>query len=137
MIKTYLLEIYKVEAEKYNKTREIHWKMNISLWTVLIVAIYAKGQNQFTFSKLPICVEVLIYFLFLVIHFVFIFKIHGSLNRSLARMSDMATCLLKEKEEIEIKWTDLGKNAPQANNYWEFLQLGITLFLIGIFYLIR
>jgi hypothetical protein len=136
-MKNYLLEIYKVEAEKYNKTREIHWKMNISLWTVLIVAIYAKSQNQFTFSKLPICLEMLIYLLFLVIHFVFIFKIHGSLNRSLARMNDMASYLLKEKDEIEYKWNDLGKNAPQENNYWEFLQLGITLFLILIFWLIK
>jgi hypothetical protein len=27
MDKQYLIDIYKVEAEKYNKTRDIHWKI--------------------------------------------------------------------------------------------------------------
>jgi hypothetical protein len=46
MSKEYLKEIYKVESEKYNRTRDIHWKMNIGIWTLLVVAIYAKSDGH-------------------------------------------------------------------------------------------
>jgi len=52
--KEYLLEIYKIESEKYSKTREVHWKFNIAFWTVLIVAIYAQYTEKFNLAGLGI-----------------------------------------------------------------------------------
>lgn len=137
MNKNYLSEIYKVEAEKYSKTRDIHWRVNISIWTVLIVAIYVKFQNGFDLTTLSHWLRFLIYSFYLIVHAIFIFKMHGSLNRSLARMHDMATYLIEDKNDETIKWMDIGKKAPKPNYYWEFLQLSISLFLIGIFHFMK
>src|SRR4030095_14916216 len=86
-MKEHLLEIYKTEAEKYNKTRDIHWKLNIAIWTVLIVAIYGKMKEEI--DALPYLYECVIGIAFIGLHFFFIYNIHGSLNRSLNRMHDM------------------------------------------------
>jgi len=135
-MKDYVLEIYKVEAEKYNKTREIHWKMNIAIWTVLIVAIYGKSQHGLTISH-NFWNEMVIYFCYLLVHFIFIFLIHGSLHRSLTRMHNMASFLLEQGDELKIKWKDFEKRAFKKYGLWEFWQLWITFFLIIIFHIIN
>src|SRR5688572_853287 len=99
MDKNVLLEIYKIEAEKYNKTRDIQWRLNIAIWTVLIVAIYAKSQSAFNFNNWSIPIQVTIGIVYLAVHAAFIFNIHGSMNRSLARMHNMASYIMEESEE--------------------------------------
>ncbi len=134
MDKQYLIEIYKTEAEKYNKTRDIHWKMNIAIWTLLIVVIYAKSQNKLPIGN--IYIEIAASFVYLMIHYFFVREIHGSLYRSLTRMHNMASSLLKENEETS-KWKDFDKKVSMKTGLWEYLQLGITIFLIIIFLLIK
>ena len=135
MDKNVLLEIYKIEAEKYNKTRDIQWRLNIAIWTVLIVAIYAKSQSEFNFNKWPITVQIAIGLIYLVVHAVFIFNIHGSMNRSLARMHNMASYIMEEKKDVPLKWIDLEFGASKPRGNWEWLQLVISIFLIMIFYM--
>jgi hypothetical protein len=138
-MKDHMLEIYKIEADKYNKTREIHWKMNFAIWTVLIVAIYAKSRNEFDISKLYWLWQLVIYTVFCGLHLYFIVKIHSSLDRSLARMRDMATIILNPT----FLWDKIGGKkvaelATQKDGFfkWEYLQVLITVFLIAIFYFI-
>jgi hypothetical protein len=130
-----LLEIYKIEAEKYNKTREIHWKLNIAIWTVIIVAIYAQSENKLNFSNRSCAVKCLIYLIPFLIHCAFVCFIQGSLSRSLNRMNNAATILLDEKA-TKRNWDKLlDKTVADPNKYWHYLQLGITGFLLFIFYL--
>jgi len=130
--KKYLLEIYKVEADKYNKTRDIQWKINIAIWTVLVVMMYAKLEQKI--KNIPPFIQGIIFFIFAFAHFIFIRKIHGSLDRSLTRMHNMASHLLEQDENVEVKWKDFEKEIKNKKGTWEYWQLGITGFLIWIFF---
>lgn len=135
-MKNYVLEIYKVESEKYSKTREIHWKLNISIWSVLIVAIYAKATGNLSISGISLLSQIGIYTLYCLIHLVFINKIHGSINRSLQRMHSMAKYII-EGGANQITWEGFEKKTIKKNNQWEWLQIAITIFLIAIFHFIN
>ncbi|HLY71059.1 MAG TPA: hypothetical protein VKR53_15105 [Puia sp.] len=131
MDKNHLIEIYKVEAEKYNKTRDIHWKMNIAMWTLLIVALYAKMKGEI--KSLPIPCEICMCLLFVFLHIVFIGFIHGSLNRSLTRMKNMSNYLIRD-DNVPIQNFD-SFDSPRAtvNSGWEFLQAAIGAILLAIY----
>jgi hypothetical protein len=135
MDKQYLVEIYKVEAEKYNKTRDIHWKINIAIWTVLVLAIYTVSQNKVLIKS--VYFEVMAALFYLIIHFLFVREIHGSLKRSLTRMHNIASELLDEKKEPKITWQGFSEKIPMDTGIWEYLQLVMTVFLIGIYFLIK
>ena len=90
-----LREIYKVEAEKYNKTRDIQWKMNLAFWTLLIVAIYVKSKHELIIPQFS---EIIAGILCILFHLLFVLHIHGSLERSLNRMHNMANCLLRDED---------------------------------------
>ena len=95
--KSYLVEIYKVESEKYNKTRDIQWRMNIAVWTVIILAFYAKDKHDINLSGNQFIALVLAA-VCLLLHLFFIIGIHTSLNNSLARMHNIAKRLLDAAE---------------------------------------
>lgn len=138
----HLIEIYKVEAEKYNKTRDIQWKMNVAFWTVLIVGIYAKSSKE----GLDIggkCFQACIGASYVLLHFIFVVQIQGSLRRSITRLRNCADNILQEDEskvvtvhDIEVPihrtqkevWRDVG---------WHFFQIVITIVLAYIFIAIK
>ena len=130
--KDYLLEIYKVEADKYNKTRDIHWKMNIAIWSVLIVAIYGKSQFGLTISPMRQIV-ILVYSLVTSVQISFIILIHGSLHRSLNRMKNMVVFILEKSPQEIIKWREMEKITFKKSIFWESWQVAITILLIFIF----
>lgn len=134
--RNYVTEIYKVEADKYSKTREIHWKVNISIWTVLIVAIYAKANGNLGLSELNNWIEFGLYLLYVFIHTVFVYKMHGSINRSLQRMVNMARYLVDNNTSVT-KWEDFERKTIKTGNNWEILQVSVTVFLIIILYYIK
>lgn len=133
--KEHIQEIYKVEADKYGKTRDIHWRLNIAVWTVIIVAIYAKGNGNLKTSELPLCLLLCIYFVFVIIHSIFVYKIHRSLFRSLNRMNNMAIYLIENDDPTT--WNSLEEIKIPNDYYWEFIQVSITVFLILIFHFIQ
>ncbi len=132
--KDYMVEIYKVEADKYSKTREIHWKVDIAIWTVLVVAIYGQSTQKFTLEEAGSNMKFWICFAVLLAHIAFVIKIHRSINRSLARMNAMATHLLESPDAAEFKWIDIGKSKIKTGLTWELLQVLITLILLMVFY---
>lgn len=121
------IEVYKVEASKYDSTRNIQWKMNISIWTVIIVGIYAKSQNQLNY---PEYINIIASLVYLVIHSMFVFFIQKSLSRSLTRMERMAKHMLKDKT---LTWAEIDEGLKRKNRRWEYLQIFVTAFLLLIF----
>lgn len=129
----YLVDIYKTEAEKYNKTRDIQWRMNIAIWTLIVLAIVAKGNGNVDFDKISNSCLLCLSFALLGIHIAFIIQIHGSLHRSLTRLHNIAEYLVSV-EENPLKWTDFEKSgSAKFQTIWEYLQAGITSILIIIF----
>jgi hypothetical protein len=140
MEKEHLLEIYKVEAEKYNKTRDIHWKMNIALWSLIVLTIYAKLEGKFPSPRFPLCMQSLIFGLFAILNIAFIWLIHNSMDNSLRRMRKMAVHIV-EHNGGQLKWQDLHKKEgwegwSTASFYWRLFQIGTTLLLIAVLLLI-
>ena len=46
----------------------------------------------------------------------------------------MASHLLEQDENVEVKWKDFEKEIKNKKGTWEYWQLGITGFLIWIFF---
>lgn len=140
MNKQDLLEIYKVEADKYNKTRDIQWKMNVAIWSLLIAATYFDFAKEFNyFVRFIICI-----FAFL-IHAWFVSVIQGSLNRSLARLHNISIYVIEQDENDSLKWKDLEKfksdktlkfkkRLLKPKISWAVIQLAVTFSLLYIFY---
>jgi hypothetical protein len=137
--KEHIIEIYKVEAEKYNKTRDIQWKMNVAFWTVLIVGIYAKSKNDLNLCAINHVQQILIGTIYIFIHGVFVYQIQGSLRRSITRLRNSANEVLDNKEENNITIDDLQAKlswtrAEQIRNIsWHVFQISITGFLVLLF----
>jgi hypothetical protein len=131
--KAYLIEIYKVESDKYSKTREIHWRLNIAIWTMLVLAIYAKNNgNLIIGNALGLYV---LSIAIMTIHLIFIYHIHGSLKRSLNRMRNIANSLLNDSSDV-VTWDDLERINPELKlkRAWEYLQAIITFILLLVFH---
>ena len=89
-----LLEYFRTERTRFEKTREIQWKFNISFWTLLAVGISFLNGEMFGECKCGLWLAILI---FLAAHFLFAYltqkgligsrilsaKILDSLNSSL------------------------------------------------------
>lgn len=128
-----ILEVYKVECSRNEKTRNIQWRFNIALWTLLALAIlYFKGKELDNIQHL---VLVVLSILFICAHFLFIYLTQRALE-AYRRMADAALDALdrSEKDFIEfsiryIKNIRLRKWAK----WWIVFQVGITVILVIIF----
>ncbi len=52
-------------------------------------------------------------------------------------MHNMASSLLEENENVNHKWTDFDKKIYMRTGWWEYLQLGITIFLLVIYIIMK
>jgi hypothetical protein len=134
MNKEHLIEIYKVEAEKYNKTRDIQWKMNVAFWTVLIVGIYSKSKEGFKLQE-----ELYVGLLYVLLHLLFVVQIQASLGRSITRLRHCGDYILEGVttkiigvRELEIPLNRSFKEVGR-DILWHVFQIGITIFLVFIF----
>jgi hypothetical protein len=126
-----LVEIYKVEAGKYNASRDIQWKINVAVWTVMFLAVYSKIQKPFTINKSLLFA---IAGLFVVLHFLFIKIMHESQKRSLSRLNNIATFLIEKEENESVSWQDMSVLVPNLKLRENYLQVLITIFLVAIFF---
>lgn len=140
-----VLEVYKTEAEKYNKTRDIQWKMNFAVWTLLILAIVAKAKQEFNLSHtLTGGLEMIILIVFITLYFWFIWRMQQSLNNSLRRMRYMVKYTFEKEESIPLKWesatsknnlSDKEKKTEMIGTWtWIIFELSITSSLLLILY---
>jgi hypothetical protein len=72
------LEIYKLEHARYNNFREIQWKMNVSIWTLLALAIRYADELK----GLSLLVIISASFLIVVSHMIFVYRSQWSLKAS-------------------------------------------------------
>jgi hypothetical protein len=119
------LELYKQQMERFHQTREVEWKANISLWTLLAGAVYLAKDHSLGIAR---CVAYFAVLLIVALHGWWLFKVHASEHvdkilwtryRSDALLLLRGRLLKHEGEVAERKW------APS----WLALEIGMTAIL--------
>lgn len=122
-----ITEIYKAEASKYDKTREIQWRLNLAFWTLIVLAALAKVEHH---AELPAYVRLFVYFGFLVVYTLFIVEIKKSQIRSFTRMRNLAKFIIESKERTRFSWKEVEHPKASLSWAWELMQFSITTLLL-------
>ena len=130
-----ILEIYKTEYSKYEKTRDIQWKMNIAVWTLLAVFTYYIAKGEVIAIDFPWWGRLVIGILFCLFHVLFLVRIQTSLGNSLRRLNDIASYISFscDNEETQFIW----QSSKPKNKQWVFIQVGVTGILVIILTVIK
>jgi len=124
------MDIYKGRLEKFKNTQSIQWKMNLSIWTLLTLAIY----NNNIFNNLDTCIKPIILFLISGIHLWYCILTQKSLNADKAIGDDIVEQLNEIQDEQQQIIVTLKKKGNHSNWAWVVLQTAITVILSIIFY---
>jgi len=130
-----LVDLYKTQMLGYNKTRDIKWKFNVSIWILFIIATYFKHVNHEIFSK-PLVVVLII--IALLAHYIFLYVIQRSLAGSKRIMSELLGHMngYNKTEDILIN-TDKYERMyvlTLTDYLWIAFQIVITFFILLIFF---
>jgi hypothetical protein len=133
-----LVELVKVRIDKYKQTRDLEFKVNIALWT-LIVLIGRYCQDRISLDTTSDWVFFIILALIIVLgHFFFWLK---PISGSLAKDSAKALELQNEVENMISQRSDKPERDEQHTKKeymkWNFFLAGITLILLvllGVFF---
>ena len=128
------LEIYKVRSEKFRNTQLIQWRMNISIWTLLVLAIFYKSNVGFVHCNwhcisLTCSSEIAIAIFVIIIHWCYCNMTQKSLNYDKALNTDILEQLNNEVTSIAIDY----KIKPRSSFWWVILQTSLTVILAVIF----
>lgn len=140
------IEIYKERSSKFNQTRTIQWKMNLSIWTLLVFAIFYKEQMSLSvcgcFCERCAClIEEIIGIIVIVIHGAFCYFIQRSLDFDKKfndlivdklNKSDSNTLTLADIKEVK---EEIKKESNKPTVHWMILQLSLTTVLVIVFWL--
>jgi hypothetical protein len=133
-----LIELVKVRVDKYKQTRELEFKVNIALWT-LIVLIGRFCQDKVSMDTVTDWVFFIVLTLVIVLgHFFFWVKpISGSLARDSAKVlelqNEIENMISQQSEKPERDEQQTRKEYMK----WNFFLAGITLILmvlLGVFF---
>lgn len=133
------LDIYKERVAKFKNTQSIQWRMNLSAWTLLVLAIHYKADLVTTSCDWP-CVSFasLAVTLLPIIHFVYCIMTQSSLE------FDKATCthLLDQLNDttattITLRKTEIRSSIGWKGCIWITLQSLLTVVLLLIFLTIK
>jgi hypothetical protein len=133
-----LVELVKVRIDKYKQPRDLEFKVNIALWT-LIVLIGRYCQDRISLDTTSDWVFFIILALIIVLgHFFFWLK---PISGSLAKDSAKALELQNEVENMISQRSDKPERDEQHTKKeymkWNFFLAGITLILLvllGVFF---
>lgn len=64
---------------RFEKTRDLQWKMNITAWSLIVLGIYYFGKNELQVSK---CFLWILSSVFLALHSMYIYNIQKALKGS-------------------------------------------------------
>ncbi len=135
-----LVELVKVRIDKYKQTRELEFKVNIALWT-LIVLIGYYYRDTFNLETRGARVFFVIITLVIVLGHFFLWLV--PVSNSLARDNAKALELQKQIENIVNERSDIPdrdeKQIKRSYLGWNFFLAGITLLLLillGVFFCI-
>jgi hypothetical protein len=120
------IEIYKSEMERFNATREIQWKFNIAIWTLLALAIEFFAANDKV--CISCCLLIILLIICGVLHFIFIRLVQGSLRSSKNKWNEMRKKLGETGENT---------NWSQKDSLWVLFQIGITIILLIVLFCVK
>ena len=123
--KDMLIEVYRIQLERWNKRRDIEWRLTLTLWsTILIITFAIAGKIQ------PHWFDILI--IYLVIFGVYLFWIVNLWKRNDFDKKWMYKYQTKINEELSISGNATPCNAPKhALEDWSMLsQLLFALILL-------
>jgi|GEM_PF-4051768 len=121
-----VMEIYKDRASKFQNTQSIQWKMNLSIWTLLVLAIFRKEN-----LKLPECTTILILSMLVGVHLWYCVKTQRSLDFDKKVNND----IIKQLNDIEAPdGLKVKLNSGKSTWPWVLLQVVVTIILAMVFY---
>ncbi|MCK5215432.1 MAG: hypothetical protein KAR05_08775 [Candidatus Omnitrophica bacterium] len=116
----YLIELCKIQMDHFEKTRNLEFKINIALWTLITLVGQFCYINKITLNA-PSCI--LFAVVIIILHIFWMYSIQNSENKDLEFIYQCRLEVLKT-----IKFT------PSAANYglspWIVIEVAITVLLI-------
>jgi len=129
-----LIELYKAQISEYNKSRDIKWKFNASVWALLVISTYFKHLNPEIFDLS------LIFILFIIAllgHYIFLYIVQRSLAISRRKLDEYLYYLnnYNNNKDIVIRNNRYeGMYVLNLTDYlWIAFQIIITFFILLIF----
>lgn len=133
-LRSNLIDLYKAQVSEYNKTRDIKWKFNTSIWALLIITTYFKHLNPEIFDLSLIFI---LFIIGLLGHYIFLYIVQRSLAISRKKMDEYLFHLnhYKNKEDVIIRNNRYeGIYVLSLTDYlWIAFQIIITFFILLIF----
>lgn len=130
--------IYTTQNERFQDTRNNQWKINISFWTLCVLAISYKSKfnSVSDFWIFIVCI------LILMLHFLFIINIQKNLETSkriwLKIIDFWDGSIQSEEFKLDIKNIKVScKDFSAMGWFWIAFQIIISMILISLFYKIK
>ena len=126
-----LLKIYETQHERFHQSRNNQWKMNITFWTLIVLAIYYH-------DKLPnTCLNFFICSVLFILHLVFTIRIQQNLQTDKRIWLDILKYWNDEFPKdtdfkINTRPVSIGKLEGRAW-FWIIFQISFTFILFLIF----
>jgi len=131
------VNITKATRERFEKTREIQWKMNVAIWTLIVAAIYLFAKEpSIRFSQNWLVITFTIIFGFT--HLIFIYMTQRSLETS-KRIEEYIYKKLNEENssltqfEVDIKKITNFCWISRPGWFWLVFQMASTILLLRMF----
>jgi len=135
-----LVELVKARIDKYKQTRELEFRVNIALWTLIVLIGYYYKDTFNLESKGDLVFFIIVTLVVTLGHF-FLWLV--PVSNSLARDNAKALELQKQVENLVNERSDLPERDERQikRSYlgWNFFLAGITLLLLillGVFFCI-
>jgi len=122
------MQIYKDRSEKFKNTQVLQWKMNVSIWTLLALAIFYKHT-----LSLDLYFQIVIGIILTTIHFWYCFKVQKSLQSDKSKKNEIIEKLNKLDGDVKLAQENEMKIWDWIS--WIIIQVAITATLALIFIL--
>lgn len=137
MTRNEALQVFNVRSAKFSNTQSIQWKMNISIWTLFVLAIFY--DDKIIIPNLPcehLVAKALIGLVFIIIHVFFCETLQHSLECDKAvndHIVDQMNNGIEERLPIHV---DLGMQPKtKKGGKWIAIQVSVSIVLYIIFLL--
>ena len=129
-----LIELYKAQILEYNKSRDIKWRFNISIWALLVITTYFKHLNPEIFD---LSLVFILFVIALLGHYIFLYIIQRSLAISRRKLDEYLYHLnnFNNSKDIVIRNNRYERMyvLSLTDYLWIAFQIIITFFILLIF----
>lgn len=139
MTRTEAMEVYHDRSAKFKNTQSIQWKMNLSIWTILVLAIFYKSKINFP-SCNGDCItwscgfQILMSLIVIFVHFSYCYRIQRSLDSDKAVKKSIVTQLNSSiNPNLNVK-IDLESESAKSPWAWIVIQITVTAILVIVFW---